>query len=139
MGAEPFLLASSINAVVGQRVVRKLCPHCRAEFVPPEEVAENIKATLGKLLPLAAQQSLKAYKPVGCPQCNQVGSMGRIGIFEVLAITEKIARQILERASTSEIEETAVADGMVTMKQDGDLKVLAGVTSMEEVLRVAQD
>jgi len=139
MGAEPFLLASSVNAIVGQRVVRKLCPHCRAEFIPPEEVAENIKATLGKLLPLAAQQSLKAYKPVGCQQCNQVGYMGRIGIFEVLAVTEKIARQILERASASEIEETAVADGMVTMKQDGYLKVLAGVTSMEEVLRVAQD
>ena len=139
MGAEPFLLASSVNAIVGQRVVRKLCPHCRAEFIPPPEVAENIKATLGKLLPLAAQQSLKAYRPVGCTQCNQVGYMGRIGIFEVLAITEKIARQILERASTSEIEETAVADGMVTMKQDGYLKVLAGVTSMEEVLRVAQD
>lgn len=139
MGTEPFLLASSVNAIVGQRVVRKLCPHCRSEFNPPPEVTENIKSILGKLLPINASQNLKIYKPVGCPQCNQVGYMGRIGIFEVLPVTEKISRQILEQASASEIEETATADGMVTMKQDGYMKMLAGITSMEEVLRVAQD
>lgn len=139
MGAEPFLLASSINAIVGQRVVRKLCPHCRGEIAPPPEVTENIKSTLGKLLPRAADASLKVFKPVGCAQCNQVGYLGRIGIFEVLAVTDKISRQILERASASDIEESATVEGMVTMKQDGYLKVLSGITSMEEVLRVAQD
>ena len=139
MGAEPFLLASSVNAIVGQRVVRKLCPNCRGEITPPPEVAENIKATLGKLLPKAAQAAIKVFKPIGCPQCNQVGYLGRTGIFEVLAVTNKIARQILERASAYDVEETATNEGMVTMKQDGYLKVLSGITSMEEVLRVAQD
>jgi type IV pilus assembly protein PilB len=139
MGAEPFLLASSVNAIVGQRVVRKLCPNCRVQFAPPPEVAENIKAVLGKLVPQAAASGLKIFKAAGCQQCNMVGYLGRIGIFEVLAVTEKISRQILERASAQEIEEIATADGMVSLKQDGYLKVIAGVTSMEEVLRVAQD
>ena len=139
MGAEPFLLASSVNAIVGQRVVRKLCSNCRGEIVPPPEVVENIKSTLGRLLPTSVATSLKVYRPVGCPRCNQVGYIGRIGIFEVLAATDKISKQILERADVSDIEVTAISEGMVTMKQDGYLKVLSGITSMEEVLRVAQD
>ncbi len=140
MGAEPFLLASSINAIIGQRVVRKLCPDCRVIYNPPPEVAENIKSVLGNLLPkLASDGSITLYKAEGCLKCNNVGYLGRTGIFEVLAVTEKISREILERATAQVIEASAVEASMLTMKQDGYLKVLSGITSMEEILRVAQD
>lgn len=140
MGAEPFLLASAVNAVVGQRVVRKLCPSCRVVYNPPPEVAENIKSVLGSLMPkLPADGSMKLYKSQGCPKCNNVGYIGRTGIFEVLVISEKISKQILERSATQDIEKLAIEAGMITLKQDGYLKVLGGITSMEEVLRVAQD
>lgn len=147
MGAEPFLLASAVNAIVGQRVVRKLCPDCRVSYSPPSEVAENIKSVLGNLLParpaggpkLPPDDSIKLYKAEGCLKCNNVGYLGRTGIFEVFAVTEKISKQILERATAQSIEVSAVEAGMITMKQDGYLKVLSGLTSMEEVLRVAQD
>lgn len=140
MGVEPFLLASALNAVVGQRVVRKICNGCRVEITPPVEVIENIKSVLGNLLPAAAKTGqLKLYRGQGCIKCNQVGYLGRVGIFEVLTVNSEIAKLILEHRPMQEIETAGIATGMVTMKQDGYLKVLEGVTTMEEVLRVAQD
>lgn len=140
MGAEPFLLASSVNAIVGQRVVRKICPHCRTTFTPPPEVVENIQTVLGRLAPTQVTGGqIQLFKGKGCGECNNVGYLGRMGIFEVLVISDSIARQILERASAHDIEARAVAEGMVTMKQDGYLKALEGITTLEEVLRVAQD
>lgn len=136
MGAEPFLLSSSINAVVGQRVVRKICTYCKVEISVPPEILENIKQVLGKLMPTA---QVKFYKGEGCNSCSHGGYLGRTGIFEVLVVSSKIAKQILERSTSQQIEETAVLEGMITMKQDGYLKVLEGITTMEEVLRVAQD
>lgn len=137
MGVEPFLLTSALNAVLGQRVVRKICPQCRVEFNPPPEVIENIKSVLGKLIPVNSGFAL--FKGRGCKFCGDTGYLGRIGIFEVLVITEAIGKLILEHASSGAIEEVAVAGGMFTMKQDGYLKVLEGKTTMEEILRVAQD
>ncbi|MCR4306117.1 MAG: ATPase, T2SS/T4P/T4SS family [Candidatus Daviesbacteria bacterium] len=139
MGVEPFLLIYALNAVIGQRVVRKICPHCRVELSAPPEVIENIKAVLGKILPTSAGNALKLYKGKGCSFCGNTGYLGRVGIFEVLSMTEEISKLVLEHASSGSIEQAAVAAGMVTMKQDGYLKVLEGVTTMEEVLRVAQD
>ncbi len=144
MGVEPFLLASALNVIIAQRVVRKICPHCRIEFNPPPEVIENIKSVLGKFLPAPNRSGsgpvfLKLFKGKGCSNCVNTGYLGRIGIFEVLAISEQIIKLMLEHASSGSIEETAIAQGMVTMKQDGYLKVLEGITTMEEVLRVAQD
>lgn len=140
MGAEPFLLASTVNAIIGQRVVRKICPYCKVQYDAPPEVTENIKQVLGRLMPQAAQQGLlKLYKGQGCEQCNKVGYLGRVGIFEVLVVDEKISRQILEHSTSQDIENTAVSEGMVTLKQDGYLKMVEGITTMEEVLRVAQD
>lgn len=136
MGVEPFLLTSALNAVVGQRVVRKICPHCKIEFNPPPEVVENIKKVLGKFLP---GSTLRLFKGKGCSFCANTGYLGRIGIFEALSISEQIIKLILEHASSGAIEEAATSSGMVTMKQDGYLKALEGVTTMEEVLRVAQD
>lgn len=141
MGVEPFLLASALNAVLGQRVVRKICTHCRVEYAAPIEVAENIKSVLGKLLPVntATSSTFKLFKGQGCVQCNNIGYLGRTGIFEFLVLSNKVAKLIIEHSSSSDIEKSAVEEGMVTMKQDGYLKVLEGITALEEVLRVAQD
>ena len=140
MGAEPFLVASAISCIVGQRVTRKVCPYCKVAYTAPPEVVENIKSILGSLLPVSLKTGpIQLFKGQGCSQCNHVGYIGRIGIFEVLVVTAKIAKQILEQSSAQEIEATAQSEGMITLKQDGYLKVLEGITTMEEVLRVAQD
>jgi len=142
MDMETFLLASSMTCVVGQRVTRKVCEHCRQEYVPPQEVVEDIKQALGGLLDSFMKaknmKELKLYKGGKCPECNDTGYSGRVGIFEVLPMTEKIGRLVLERSPSSKIEAQAREDGMITMKQDGYLKALEGVTSLEEVLRVGE-
>lgn len=137
MGMEPFLLASSINAAVGQRILRRICPHCKTSFTPPPEVADNIRRVLGKFLPDG--KPIQLYKGAGCKECGDVGYLGRIGIYEVLPVSSKIMQLILEHASDSAIETQAVAEGMITLKQDGYMKALEGVTTLEEVLRVAED
>ena len=145
MGVEPFLLASALNAVLGQRVVRKICPKCKVEFSPSPEVVDNIKYVLGNLVPASrgepqsVQGGIKLYKGEGCNFCAHTGYLGRVGIFEVLVVTEKIAKLILEHSSSATFEEQAIKDGMISMKQDGYLKVLESVTTLEEILRVAQD
>lgn len=139
MGVEPFLLTSALNAVVGQRVVRKICSHCRVQYDAPSEVAENMKKVLGKYLPQNQTNLMKFYKGQGCSFCSKTGYLGRIGIFEVLVITDAVSKLVLEHASSGAIEDLAVSSGMITMKQDGYMKVLEGITTMEEVLRVAQD
>lgn len=136
MGAEPFLLASAINAVEGQRILRKICEHCRYAYTPPPEVVTNIQQVLG---PLMTKKPVQLYKGKGCSECGNLGYSGRMGIYEVLTVSEKIMKLILQRASTAEIEKQSIEDGMITMKQDGYLKVLEGITTLEEVLRVAQD
>ena len=137
MQAEPYLLTSTITAVVGQRVVRKICLSCKKPYEPPAEVVKNIEATLGKLWQKPAKVMLN--KGEGCDQCGHGGYQGRIGVFEVLSVSEKIGRLILERAPAQEIEKQAVEEGMMTMEQDGYLKVVEGITTIEEVLRVAQE
>jgi len=137
MRAEPYLLTSTITAVVGQRVVRKICLNCKKPYEPPAEVVKNIEATLGKLWQKPAKVMLN--KGEGCDQCGHGGYQGRIGVFEVLSVSEKIGRLILERAPAQEIEKQAVEEGMMTMEQDGYLKVVEGITTIEEVLRVAQE
>lgn len=139
MGAESFLVASSLNAVVGQRIARKICTTCKEEYVVAPEVIEDIKKILGKLYPGTSGNAPKLYQGKGCDECNSTGYLGRIGIFEVLPISEKIAKMLLERASVVDIETRAIEEGMITMKQDGYMKVLEGVTTIEEVLRIAQD
>lgn len=137
MGAEPFLLASSITTVVAQRVVRKIHNDCKKQIEPDPKGLEEMKQVLGNLMP--AQNQAKFYKGEGDKECNNTGYYGRVGIFEVMSISEKISRLILEHSAASEIEKTAKEDGMITMKQDGYLKVLEGTTTLEEVLRVAQE
>lgn len=138
MGVEPFLLTSSLNAVVGQRVVRKICPSCKVEFNASPDVISSIQHILGNFIP-ASLTSIKLYKGQGCASCGNTGYLGRLGIFEVLVINDQMSKLILQHASSGDIEKAAVASGMITIKQDGYLKVLEGLTTLEEVLRVAQD
>lgn len=137
MGAEPYLLASSMTAIVAQRVLRKIHDKCKVSYDPDPKIMEDIKGILGNLMP--ASTPPKLYKGQGDADCGNSGYLGRIGIFEVLPVTEKIGRLILERGAASDIEKQAKEEGMITLKQDGYLKVLEGITTIEEVLRVGQE
>lgn len=137
MGAEPFLLASTMTAVVAQRILRRIDEANREEYEPPLEVIEDIKKVLGPLL--TADKPMKLYKGKPTIENGNTGYLGRVGIFEVMPVTEKIGRLLLERQPASSIQKQAEEEGMITMKQDGYLKVLEGITSLEEVLRVAQE
>lgn len=136
MRAEPYLVASSVNCIVGQRICRKICPSCRESFEPPQEVADDIKNVLGSLY---KGDSLKLFRGKGCSECGNFGYLGRIGIFEVMPVSEKIAHLVLQRVAAGQIAKQAISEGIITMKQDGYLKAVEGITSIEEVLRVAQD
>jgi len=137
MGAEPYLLASSVTAIMAQRVIRKIHDKCKTSFTPDPKIAAEVKENLGNLWPNG--KDVKFYKGTGDPECGNSGYFGRVGIYEVMPVTEKIGKLILERASSSDIEKLARDEGMITLKQDGYLKVLEGITSIEEVLRVAQE
>lgn len=139
MGMEPFLLTSALNCIVGQRVVRKICTHCKVQFNAPTEVIASVTQVLGRFIPSGQTSGMKLFKGQGCTFCGNTGFLGRIGIYEVLVISEAIAKLILEHASSAAIEELGVSEGMITMKQDGYLKVVEGITTLEEILRVAQD
>lgn len=143
LGAEPFLLASALNAVVGQRIARRVCPTCREEYTPEMTVQQDIRAVVGGLWP--TDKKIVLYKGKGtvlgqpCDSCGGAGYVGRLGIFEVFPVTDAISKLMLTRTPMKDIERQAISEGMISMKQDGYLKALEGVTTIEEVLRVAQD
>lgn len=142
MQAEPFLLASSITCVVAQRVVRKICDHCKEEYAPPPQVVEEMKKVLGPLFDAFMNKQggkeVKLYRGRKCEECGDTGYQGRVGVYEVLKVTEKVGKLILEHAPASKIEEVSISEGMILMQQDGYLKALEGITTIEEVLRVAK-
>jgi len=139
MQAEPYLIASTVTCVVGQRVVRKVCAACKFSKAPSEEILTEIKKTLGGLYKFEKSKPPTFFVGKGCRECNNTGYLDRIGIFEVLVISEKIARMILVHESAQLITNQAISEGMITMKQDGFLKVIEGITTVEEVLRVAEE
>ena len=138
LGAENFLLASTVNAIVGQRIARKICLHCKESYIPLPQLDTEIKKILGFLYPTNSQE-LKLFRGKGCLECGASGYLGRIGIYEVLPASEKISRIILEHGDSITIAKQATTDGMITLKQDGYLKAISGETTIEEVLRVAQE
>lgn len=138
LGSENFLLASTINAILGQRIVRKICDNCKETYTPLPQIMDEIKHVLGELFH-QGETPVKLSRGKGCDQCSASGYFGRIGIFETLPVTSKIATMVLENADRDALEKEAVSEGMITMKQDGYLKVLQGKTTVEEVLRVAQE
>jgi len=131
MGIEPFLVASSLIGVLAQRLVRVLCPRCREAFRPNAEELREVGLTPEKA------GSVTLYKAAGCDLCLR-GYMGRAGVFELLTVDDDIAQQILDKDSSNEIKQTAVRKGMRTLLSDGRLKVLDGVTTIEELVRVCQ-
>ncbi|MBM4038000.1 MAG: type II/IV secretion system protein [Planctomycetes bacterium] len=131
MGIEPFLVSSSLLGVLAQRLVRVLCAKCRQAYELPPEAVERLHLPIG-----TAEGKLVAYKPGGCAACEQTGYRGRIGVYELLVVTDESRCLILQRAPAAELARLAADQGMVTMLQDATSKVLQGITSMEEMLRV---
>jgi type IV pilus assembly protein PilB len=129
MGIEPFLVASSVNLVLAQRLVRKVCAHCRKEAELTDEVLDELQMER-KLLTGAT-----IVEGTGCVDCNNTGYRGRAGVYEVMAITPTLRDLILQRASAIEIKRTAIGGGMLTLRRDAIMKLRRGVTSVEEVLK----
>ncbi len=134
MGAEEYLLTSTLNAVLAQRLVRKLCTQCREPYQPLPELLRELG-----LERLVEQQPVTLYRPKGCSACNGTGYHGRIAIVEVLVVSDAIRRLILERADAAALRRQAREEGMLNMYEDGGLKALAGITNIEEVQRVTQE
>ncbi len=130
MGVEDYLLPSTLNAIVAQRLVRRLCQACREPYTPLPELL----AQLG-----LEGQSMPFWRPKGCEACSQTGYNGRISINEILIMTDAIRRHVLQHAESTELQRAAVAAGMRPMLQDGIAKVAAGLTSVEEVMRVTRE
>jgi type IV pilus assembly protein PilB len=143
MGVEPFLITSSLATVVGQRLARKICEECRVEEKISSEVLDEIKkgiAALPKNERVKYQgKALKFYKGQGCAACGKSGYKGRIGIFEVLPMTESIGALALKKVGAGTITKKALEEGMITMKQDGIIKAFAGKTTIEEIWRVTKE
>lgn len=127
MGVEPFLVATSLMGVVAQRLIRVLCEHCKEPFAPPDEVCKSLGIT--------SEQAQNIYREKGCDQCRHTGYQGRLGVFELLYLTEPIRRLITQKASADAIREEAIRHGMTTLRQDGIHKLVNGLTSISEVLR----
>ena len=139
LGGEPFLIASVLNASLAQRIVRKVCEYCKESYTPDQKVQENIKEVLGELLPKSAQEKeIKLMRGKGCKECGDSGYYGRIAIFEVLKVSSAINKMVIQESTSKEIETLARKEGLILMKQDGYLKALDGITTIEEVLRVAE-
>jgi general secretion pathway protein E len=130
MGVEDYLMTSTVNGIVAQRLVRRLCPQCREAYTPLPELL----AQLG-----LEGQNAQFWRPAGCAACSQTGYSGRVSINEILIMTDLIRRQILQHAESNELQRAAIAAGMQPMLQDGIDKVAAGVTSVEEVMRVTRE
>jgi type IV pilus assembly protein PilB len=129
MGIEPFNVASAVNLIVAQRLVRRVCSNCKAEHKYPDEELKALGIDLGE----AAR--LTFFKGTGCDTCNGSGYKGRQGLYEVMALTSALRRLILKGGSTEELREQAVKDGMLTLRMDGMVKVKRGITSLEEVVK----
>jgi type IV pilus assembly protein PilB len=132
MGIEPFLVGSSVDAVMAQRLARRLCQWCKA----PQPVTEaDLRAARWPFETLGTPGEL--YFPVGCRSCANTGYRGRIALHEVMPVTEQIERLTVDRASSTEIARVALEEGMTQLRDDGLRKVMLGQTSLAEVLRVA--
>ncbi len=135
MNLEPYLVASSLTCVVAQRLVRRLCPHCRIGYKPNEEERSAIMAMMPTLGAQGLPTDLTLFGPGGCHQCDQGGYRGRSAVYEVMTVTARIRALILEQASAAAIEEAAVAEGTQRLRENGIDQVLAGTTSFAELNR----
>jgi type IV pilus assembly protein PilB len=128
MGIEPFLIASSVDCVVAQRLARKLCSHCKGRAIVPVQALADAGLRVGG--------DVEAYEPLGCARCNGSGYRGRVGLYSVMKMSERVKELAVSGAAEAEIANAACEEGMLTLREDGLAKVRAGLTSLEEVLRV---
>ena len=154
MGIEPFLVTSSVNAILAQRLVRRLCKTCREPIEPDLEALQSIGLTMesleieNDLAEILNKQSIDQtmlsvegrtiYRDKGCPDCLQTGHRGREGIFELLLMDDDVKTTILRTSDANAIKKVGVQHGMITLRQDGARKVLEGITTIEEVFRVTE-
>lgn len=142
LGVKPFVLAPAINAIIGQRLVRKICTFCKQPYKLPEALAgrvEQILKALPKIAKVEVPTQVTFYHSPGCEKCNGLGYKGRIGIYEVFTISDAIETLITKGATTTDVRKQAIEEGMVTMAQDGILKAIQGITDVEEVFRVTEE
>jgi type IV pilus assembly protein PilB len=133
MGVEPFLVTSALDAVVAQRLARRLCDRCKEAYEPTE--SELVEARWPEE-DLAGRDGLVLYRPVGCAACGRTGYKGRFGVHEVLLMSEEVERLVIDRASSDEVARLAIEQGMITLRVDGLRKAAMGLTSLEEIFRV---
>jgi general secretion pathway protein E len=131
MGIEPYLMSGSLVAIEAQRLVRKLCPHCKTKYTLPKTAYDEIK----NMLP----ENYQFYKNTGCEKCSQTGYLGREMISEILVISEKISSMIAQGSGKNEIKEQALKEGFIDMYQDGLMRAANGVTTLDEIIRVAKE
>jgi len=133
MGVEPFLVSSSVSGIIAQRLVRTVCKDCARKYVPDEEELKRIGLTTDDL------GMRQLFRPVGCPNCMETGYTGRIGIYEILLITDAIRAELMKGSDAATIKKVAISQGMKTLREDAASKVLSGFTTVAEVLRVTQE
>ncbi|MGH8649232.1 MAG: ATPase, T2SS/T4P/T4SS family, partial [Burkholderiales bacterium] len=133
IGIEPYVSASALIGVVAQRLVRRLCTDCRRPYTPERETLRAMGVPEGEA------STLMFYRADGCDACKQTGYRGRVGIYEIMAVTDDLRRLIAQRGAESELREAAIASGMLSLGEDGLLKVKAGLTTPQELLRVVTE
>jgi general secretion pathway protein E len=133
MEIEPFLVASVVRAIVAQRLIRVVCPECKEGYVPEPEMLKEVGITTEQL------KGGKVYRGKGCPACSGTGYRGRTGIYEILLVSETIRQLIMKKADSASIGRQAVEEGMKTLREDGARKIVEGITTLEEVVRVTQE
>ena len=150
MGIPAFLLPASVNAIIAQRLVRKLCPDCKKP-VSAESLDPKMQASVKRAMMRTQKEELIArvgmehlskpvfYEPCGCEKCGNTGYAGRVGIYEILEITPEIKKMIIEGGSSAQINEVAIDNGMISLEQDGIIKALNGLTSLQEVYAAAKE
>ena len=156
MGVEAFLFASSLIGVLAQRLVRRICEYCKEEYEPPAEIQKDLKEVITQvsanqelvskdvevsrlLSKIGGKEKLGLYRGKGCIKCDNTGYKGRLGIFELLTVTDAVAHATLEGSPSSKLHQIAVKEGMITLMEDGMLRALEGTTTLEEVMRVAKE
>ena len=143
LGVKPTLIPSATNIFMAQRLVRTLCKHCKDQYEPAQDTIDMFMKMIALISPKAKldipKNITKIYRAVGCDKCHNTGYKGRIGIFEILPMTNTIEQLVLDMASETEIIKAALEEGLVTMTQDGVLKAINGITTIEEIMRVTTE
>jgi type IV pilus assembly protein PilB len=131
MEVAPYLVASSLDCVVAQRLARRLCDHCKEPYAPSQGELENAGFTEDQV-----EETKEVFRPAGCTRCGKTGYRGRVALYEIMPISEQIEILTAERKSSEEMKKVAIEQGMVTLHEDGLKKARAGLTSLQEIFRV---